>query len=76
LIGGRTVTLHAAIWRAYTLREALRAIFAADLDCADAEHLLDRFCAKASSSGVKPFVTLARTIARHRDGIIAAIDCT
>ena len=29
-----------AIWRAYTLREALRAIFAADLDYADVEHLL------------------------------------
>lgn len=62
-----------AIWRAYTLREALRAIFAADLDYADVEHLLDRFCAKASRSGLKPFVTLARTITRHREGILAAI---
>lgn len=62
-----------AIWRAYTLREALRAIFAADLDYADVEHLLDRFCAKASRSGLKPFLTLARTITRHREGILAAI---
>jgi len=62
-----------AIWRAYTLREALRAIFAPDLAYPDVEHLLDRFCAKASRSGLKPFVTLARTITRHRDGILAAI---
>jgi transposase len=62
-----------AIWRAYTLREALRAIFAPDLDYADVEHLLDRFAAKASRSGLKPFVTLARTIVRHREGILAAI---
>jgi len=62
-----------AIWRAYTLREALRAIFAADLPYSDVEHLLDRFCAKASRSGLKPFLTLARTITRHRNGILAAI---
>ncbi len=62
-----------AIWRAYTLREALRAIFAPDLDHADIEHLLDRFAAKASRCGLKPFLTLARTIARHREGILAAI---
>jgi len=30
-----------AIWRAYTLREALRAIFAADLPYSDVEHLLE-----------------------------------
>jgi transposase len=62
-----------AIWRAYTLREALRAIFAPDLGYPDVEHLLDRFCAKASRSGLKPFLTLARTITKHRAGILAAI---
>ena len=62
-----------AIWRAYTLREALRSLFAADLPYPDVEKLLDRFCAKASRSGLKPFLTLARTIRKHRAGILAAI---
>ena len=35
--------------------------------------LLDRFCAKASRSRLKPFVTLARTIRKRRAGILAAI---
>jgi transposase len=62
-----------ALWRAYSLKEALRAVFAGDLDAAEVGELLDRFCAKASRSGLKPFVTLARTIRKHRDGILAAI---
>ncbi|MHB8451284.1 MAG: ISL3 family transposase, partial [Mycobacteriales bacterium] len=35
--------------------------------------LLDRFCSKASRSGLKPFVTLAQTIRKRRSGILAAI---
>lgn len=62
-----------ALWRAYTLKEALRAIFAGDLDDADVAQLLDRFCSRASRSGLKPFVTVAKTIRRHRSGILAAV---
>ena len=62
-----------AVWRAYALKEALRAIFAGDLSEADVSHLLDRFCSKASRSGLKPFVTLAKTIRKHREGILAAV---
>ena len=62
-----------ALWRAYGLKEALRAIFAGDLDEAEVAHLLDRFCSRASRSGLKPFVTVAKTIRKHRDGILAAV---
>jgi transposase len=61
------------LWRAYALKEALRAVFAGDLTEADVGILLDRFCSKASRSGLKPFVTVARTIRKRRDGILAAI---
>jgi transposase len=62
-----------ALWRAYGLKEALRAIFAGDLDEAEVAHLLDRFCSRASRSGLKSFVTVAKTIRKHRDGILAAV---
>lgn len=62
-----------ALWRAYTLKEALRAIFAGDLDQLEAAELLDRFCAKAQRTGLAPFVKLARTLRGHREGILAAI---
>ena len=35
--------------------------------------LLDRFCSRASRSGLKPFVTLAKTMCKHRQGILAAV---
>jgi transposase len=62
-----------ALWRAYTLKEALRAVFAGDLDDTDIAMLLDRFCSRASRSGLKPFVTVAQTIRKHRAGILAAV---
>lgn len=61
------------LWRAYTLKEALRAIFHGDLGVDQAAELLDRFCAKAQRSGLEPFVTLVRTLCKHRDGILASI---
>ncbi|MGH8846963.1 MAG: ISL3 family transposase [Polaromonas sp.] len=61
------------LWRAYTLKEALRAVFAGDLDEVEVAHLLDRFCSRAQRSGLKPFVTLAQTIRKHRSGILAAV---
>lgn len=65
--------LGGAVWRAYALKEALRAVFHRDLSADEAGELLDRFCSKAQRSGLKAFVTLARTIRRHREGILAAI---
>lgn len=62
-----------AVWRAYSLKVALRAVFAGDLGTDDVAALLDRFCSKASRSGLKPFVTLAQTIRKRRGGILAAI---
>jgi transposase len=61
------------LWRAYALKEALRAIFADDLAEEDVAILLDRFCSKAQRSGMKPFVTLAQTIRKRREGILAAV---
>jgi transposase len=58
-----------AVWRAYTLKEALRAIFAPGLDLEDITVLIDRFISRATSSRLKPFVGLAQTITKHRDGI-------
>jgi transposase len=61
------------VWRAYSLKEALRAVFQGDLEEEEVAHLLDRFCSKASRSGLKPFVTLSQTITKHRHGILAAV---
>jgi transposase len=59
--------------RAYTLKEALRGIFAAGLSLDDVAELLNRFCSRASRSRLAPFVRLAKTIRKHRAGILAAV---
>ena len=61
------------LWRAYALKEALRAIFAGDLSEDEIVALLDRFCSRARRSGMKPFVTLAQSIRKYRAGIMAAV---
>jgi len=61
------------VWRAYTLKEALRAIFAPSLTLEDVTVLIDRFISRATRSRLAPFVKLAQTIRRHRDGILHAI---
>ena len=61
------------LWRAYALKEALRAVFAGDLSEEEVGILLDRFCSKAQRSGLKPFVTAAKTIRKRRAGILAAV---
>ena len=61
------------LWRAYTLKEALRAVFAGDLTEAEVRMLLLRFCSKASRSGIKAFVTVAKTVRKHLEGILAAV---
>jgi transposase len=59
--------------RAYALKEALRPIFAGDLSEDDVGVVIDRFCSRASSSGLKPFVTAAKTIRKRKEGILAAV---
>jgi transposase len=58
--------------RAYELKEALRGIFQPGLAIDDVAELLTRFCQRASRSRLRAFVRLARTIRKHRDGILAA----
>jgi transposase len=61
------------LWRAYTLREAFRAIFAGDLTIVEVAELLDRWISKASHSRIDAMVKAAKTIRKHHDGILAAI---
>jgi len=61
------------LWRAYTLREAFRAIFAGDLTTQEVTELIDRWIAKASRSRIDAMVKTAKTIRKHRDGILTAI---
>ena len=61
------------VWRAYTLKEAFRAIFAGDLDPDAVAELIDRWISRASRSRLDAFVKTSKTIRKHRDGLIAAI---
>jgi len=61
------------VWRAYTLKEAVRGIFAPGLAVADVEILIDRLLSRLARSRLEPFVRLGKTIRRHRDGILAAV---
>ena len=61
------------LWRAYALKEALRAILAGDLTEEKVGALLDRFCSRAQRNGMKPFLTLAQTVRKRREGILAAV---
>jgi transposase len=61
------------LWRAYSLKEAFRAIFDGDLDAEQAGELIDRWLSKASRCRLDPMIKAARTIRKYRDGILAAI---
>ena len=61
------------VWRAYTLKEAFRAIFAGDLAPDSVAELIDRWTSRASRSRLAAFVKVAKSIRKHRDGILAAI---
>ena len=63
-----------ALWRAYQLKESLRAVFAGDLTAQEVIELLNRWCSRAQRSRIPEFVKAARTIRRHKDGITAAVD--
>ena len=62
-----------ALWRAYQLKEALRAIFAGDLTQAQVLELLARWCSRAQRCRIPDFVKTAQTIRKHTAGITAAI---
>ena len=63
---------NARLYRAYLLKEQLRTLYHLD-DPTEAPAHLDAWLAWASRSKLKPFVRLARTLRRYRDGILAAI---
>jgi transposase len=65
-------TLNQRVYRAYLLKEELRALYWCSARRAS-DHL-DSWLAWASRSKLRPFVKLARTVRAHRDGILAAID--
>lgn len=61
------------VFRGYQLKEALRAIFDESLRHSDVTALLDRWCSWAQRCRIPEYITLARTIRAHRDGILAAV---
>ena len=64
--------LNSPLYRGYLLKEQLRAIYA-PASTTHAPALLDAWLHAAARSKLAPFVTLARTLREHRDGILAAI---
>jgi transposase len=62
---------HAPGYTAYLLKEELRALYRCGARAA--KRHLQAWLVWASRSRLAPFVKLARTLRRHRDGILAAI---
>ena len=62
-----------AVWRAYVLKEALREVFAGDLNADEATELLGRWCSRAQRCRLAPFVKAGRTIRGHLAGIGATL---
>jgi transposase len=60
------------LYRAFLLKEELRLLYALDDPTLAPAHL-DAWLTWASRSRLDPFIKLARTVRRHRDGILAAI---
>jgi transposase len=60
------------LYRAFLLKEELRVLYQLQDPALTPAHL-DAWLAWASRSRLDPFIKLARTIRRHRDGILAAI---
>jgi len=60
------------LYRAFLLKEELRILYQLDDRTLAPDHL-DAWLAWASRSRLEPFIKLARTIRRHRQGILAAI---
>ena len=64
--------LNRRAYAAYLLKEELRALYRCGARAAHRH--LKAWLAWASRSRLKPFVKLARTLRKHRDGILAAIE--
>jgi transposase len=64
--------LNQRVYRAYMLKEELRALYRCP-DVETARKHLDDWLAWASRSKLAPFVRLARTLRRYKDGVLAAI---
>ncbi|WP_298207671.1 transposase [Ferrimicrobium sp.] len=47
-----------ALWRAYEMKESLRAIFAGDLEIDEVNEMLNHWCKRASRSRLPSFVRL------------------
>jgi transposase len=69
---GEVQQANKAMFRAFLLKEELRLLYQQE-DPALAPAHLDAWLAWASRSRLQPFIRLARTIRRHRAGILAAI---
>ena len=65
-------SLNRRVYRAYLLKEELRAMYRCGLDAATRH--LEAFLVWATRSRLEPFVKLARTIRKHREGILSAIE--
>jgi transposase len=66
---------HPRLYRAYLLKEGLRTVFAlAKTSHTEAIDALDRWIAWARRCRIPAFVALSRSIVKHRDTIIAAIE--
>jgi transposase len=63
--------LNSRVYRAYLLKEELRALYACGSDAAPAH--LKAWLAWASRSKLAPFAKLARTLRKYSDGVLAAI---
>ncbi len=69
---GEVQQANKAMFRAFLLKEELRVLYQLQ-DPGLAPALLDAWLAWATRSRLEPFIKLARTIRRHRTGILAAI---
>ena len=69
---GEVQQANRGLYRAFLLKEELRALYHLEDPRAAPEHLA-AWLAWASRSRLKPFVKLARTVRRHREGILAAV---
>jgi transposase len=63
--------LNKPVYRAYLLKEELRALYSCPMEAAESH--LDSWLSWASRSQLAPFVRVAKTIRTNRDGVLAAI---
>lgn len=63
--------LNQRVYRAYLLKEELRALYTCSME--GAESHLDAWLSWASRSRLAPFVRVARTLRQYREGVLAAI---